>query len=140
MDISQITTQSELREAVKGRSDKYINEVVGDQGATVVMRVAEQMKEHFLPEKAKGREAVIQYDVAATDGVHTFHLEIADGRCQVAAGQAASPRITLKVALAPFLRLSTGELSAMSAFLSGKVKVKGDLMIGPLIETWFRFD
>ena len=38
-----------------------------------------------------------------------------------------------------FVKLITGELNAMSAFTSGKLRVEGDLMKSQLIEKLFKF-
>jgi len=38
-----------------------------------------------------------------------------------------------------FVKMMSGELNAMSAFTSGKLKVEGDLMKSQLIEKLFKF-
>jgi len=43
-----------------------------------------------------------------------------------------------KIAGEDFVKLITDELSAMSAFTTGKLKVEGDLMKSQLIEKLFR--
>jgi putative sterol carrier protein len=40
---------------------------------------------------------------------------------------------------ADFLRLISGQLPAMQAFTSGKLKIEGDLMKSQLIEKLFKF-
>ena len=54
-------------------------------------------------------------------------------------GSHGSPTTTIKMADADFVKLITGELNAMSAFTSGKLKVEGDLMKSQLIEKLFKF-
>lgn len=138
MDISKIASQSDLKNAILGQSDEDINRTLGADGVAIVMRVAETMKDHFLADKAKGQKAVIQYDVKAPDGVHSFHLQVGDDRCEVAAGKADAPRVTLKALLPDFLRIVTGDLPGMQAFFTGKVQVSGDVMFAQIMEGWFR--
>ena len=54
--------------------------------------------------------------------------------CAVAGGAAAI--VTLNVA--DFLRLITGKLNGMQAFMSGKLKIQGDMMFAQVMQGWFR--
>ena len=49
----------------------------------------------FHADRAQGLHAVYQFDVTG-DGGGEWHATIADGRCDVRPGQAASPDITLQ--------------------------------------------
>jgi putative sterol carrier protein len=137
-DLTTITTPEDLAALLDGRTDDDINEVVTSMGVDAVLdQVASAMEERFQADRAQGQNAVIQWDVDAPDGAHSFHLTIADGTCTAATGPATEPRVTIGLALADFLRLVAGQLDSMGAFMAGKIKVTGDLMFAQSMQTWF---
>src|SRR5580698_1275656 len=109
-DISSVSDRASLAEAIKGKSDDEINGSATGRSALIVNRVADGMKAHFVPHKAPKQRAVIQYDVRTPDGLLTFQVTVADGRCSVDAGKPQPPSVTLNVSLPNFLRLASGKL------------------------------
>jgi putative sterol carrier protein len=79
----------------------------------------------------------VQWDVNAPDGTHSRHLTIADGTIEVSQGKADSPRVTLILSLADFLRFVAGQLDGMQAFMSGKLRLMGDMMFAQVMQAWF---
>ena len=66
-------------------------------------------------------------------------MTVKEGTCEVNEGSHSSPTTTIKMGDNDFVNLITGELNAMSAFTSGKLRVEGDLMKSQLIEKLFKF-
>ena len=129
-----------LQRAVEARSNE---ELVGDiqrqEGGVdgVLEKVFNGMSESFNPDKAAGQQAVVQYEITAPDGSHEYAMRIADGRCEIDRGQAESPRVTLRIGLGDFLRLITGAANGMQLFMTGKLKVSGDLFFAQTYQSWF---
>ena len=129
-----------LQRAVEARSNE---ELVGDiqrqEGGVdgVLEKVFNGMSESFNSDKAAGQQAVVQYEITAPDGSHEYAMRIADGRCQIDRGQAESPRVTLRIGLGDFLRLITGAANGMQLFMTGKLKVSGDLFFAQTYQSWF---
>ncbi|MBI4610454.1 MAG: SCP2 sterol-binding domain-containing protein [Candidatus Rokubacteria bacterium] len=84
------------------------------------------MASRFKADKAQGVNAVIQYEITG-DGGGTWYATIKDGACSVAAGTAASPTLTLTMSGQDWLDMLAGKLSGQMAFMSGKLKLKGDM-------------
>lgn len=124
--------------ALEGRSDAEILNALDGRYEQTCAQILKGMKEAFLPEKAAGQTAVIQYEVRAPDAVHTYQLKIAGGKCEVAQDMSASPRVTLKLALCDFLRLASGRLNGVQAFIAGKLRLSGDMMFAQTMQVWFR--
>src|SRR5437867_8877919 len=123
----------------EGRSDEDITRGVEDRVVEGVLdEVFQGMTEAFLPDKAAGQSAVVQYDVTVAGEPHTYQLNIAGGRCEVVKGRADTPQVTLTLALPDFLRLVAGKLPPVQAFMSGKLKLQGDMMIATAMQGWFR--
>lgn len=136
--MAEITSPDQLRELVKGRSDEEIAQGVQSQGVDAVLdQVFEGMKDAFDPSRAAGQSAVMQYDVDAPDGVKTYQVVVDDGACAIEKGGQKDPRVTLQINLPNFLRLVSGELNGMQAFMSGQLKVTGDVMFAQTMQNWF---
>ena len=94
------------------------------------------MAGRFRADKAAGTNAVIQYDVSG-DGGGTWHAVIKDGACAVNAGAATSPNLTLHIAGQDWLDMLSGKQSGHMLFMSGKLKVKGDMGLAMRLGSMF---
>jgi putative sterol carrier protein len=140
--MSQIDASdfSSLREAVEQKSnDELVSSIQQQDGGVegVLDKVFTGMSESFSPAKAAGQQAVVQYEIGAPDGSHEYTMRIADGRCEIEKGRAESPRVTIRIGLADFLRLITGGANGMQLFMTGKLKVSGDLFFAQTYQSWF---
>jgi putative sterol carrier protein len=140
--MSQIDASdfSSLKDAVERSSNEELVGAIQQQEggvAGVLDQVFAGMSESFNPDKAAGQQAVVQYEISAPDGGHEYAMRIADGRCEIEQGRAESPRVTIRIALADFLRLITGNANGMQLFMTGKLKVSGDLFFAQTYQSWF---
>ncbi|MGH8998168.1 MAG: SCP2 sterol-binding domain-containing protein [Acidimicrobiia bacterium] len=128
----------ELRTAISGKSDDEINATMTEQGVEgVLAKIFDVMAVRFQPDRAAGQSAVIGWDITAPDGVHRYQLKVEGGTCTPVAGGDDPARVTLAMALPDFLRFLTGELEGMSAFMTGKLKLTGDMMFAQAMQAWF---
>ena len=86
----------------------------------------EAMGGRFRADKASGTNATIQYDVSG-EGGGTWHAVIKDGTCTVNAGPAPAADLTITMAAQDWLDMIGGKLNGQMAFMSGKLKLKGDM-------------
>jgi len=140
--MSQIDASdfSSLKGAVERSSnEELVGAIQQQEGGVegVLSQVFAGMAGSFNPAKAAGQQAVVQYEISAPDGVHEYAMRIADGRCQIDKGRAESPRVTIRIGLADFLRLITGKANGMQLFMTGKLKVSGDLFFAQTYQSWF---
>ncbi len=75
------------------------------------------------PEKIAGMKCVYQFRV----GNAAYRVALDEGKAGVAAGEAVSPNCTVTMAEPDFLDLISGKLNGQMAFLTGKLKVAGDM-------------
>ncbi|MGH9069974.1 MAG: SCP2 sterol-binding domain-containing protein [Acidimicrobiales bacterium] len=129
---------SELAGLIDERSDAEVNEAVAAAGTDALLKRAfATMGASFLAEAAAGEQAVVQWDVATPDGPRSWQVTVADGAASVAAGTVGTARVTLGVDMADLLRFLAGRLDGMQAFLSGRLRVSGDLMVAQAMQAWF---
>src|SRR5262245_20714961 len=128
-----------MGELIDGRSDDEIIGGVQQRGVENVLdQVFAGMVDAFLPEKAGKQHAVIQYEILIAGSTHTYQLAIADGKCVMAKGAPDKARTTLIADVPDFLRLITGKLGGMMAFVTGRLKLRGDMMFAQTMQGWFR--
>jgi putative sterol carrier protein len=94
------------------------------------------MPSRFRSDKASGTNAVIQYDVAG-EGGGTWHAVIKDGACTVNQGPATTPNLTLQVSAQDWLDMLSGKQSGQMLFMSGKLKIKGDMGLAMKLGSMF---
>ncbi len=84
------------------------------------------MPDRFDAAKAGDMNASITFDLSG-EGGGQWSVIIADGGCQVEEGAMESPSATVRMAAGDYADMVSGKLNPMMAFMSGKVKVEGDL-------------
>jgi putative sterol carrier protein len=86
------------------------------------------------PAKLAGIKAVFQFDISGADpGVYS--IAIADGKAAVSEGTSASSNITITMASNDFADMVEGKLDGITAFMGGKLKVKGDMMLAMQLQS-----
>ncbi len=137
--MADIGSREDLAAMIEGKSDDDINAGVAERGTDQVLgQIFDHMaKEAFRPDRAGNQSAVVGWDITAPDGTHSYQLKVADGTCTVLPGNAESARVTLGMALPDFLRFVTGQLDGMQAFMTGKLKLSGDMMFAQSMQAWF---
>ena len=101
-----------------------------------VKETFEAMPGRFRADKASGTNATIQYEISG-DGGGTWNAVIKDGSCAVSPGAAASPNLTLQIAAQDWLDMLSGKQSGQMLFMSGKLKVKGDMGLAMKLGSMF---
>jgi len=96
------------------------------------------MNAFFQADKAGGVDVVFQFRISGPGG-GDWHVTVKDGACTVTPGVHSKPTTTLKMSDEDFFKYVGGQLPAMQAYTTGKLKISGDLMKSQLIEKLFRF-
>jgi putative sterol carrier protein len=91
----------------------------------------------FIPEKAAGLDAVIQFKFTGAEPGE-WNAVIKDGKVEVQQGAHPTPRMTLTADSGDYVRIFTGELDGMKAFMEGKLKLAGDLNLAMKLMQMFK--
>lgn len=110
-----------------------------DQSAADITpdQVVQEMPNYFLPEKAGSTSAAIQFDLTG-DGAGKRFIKIADGKATSGQGEVENPNLTLTADSGDFVKIFTGGLDPTAAFMSGKLKIKGDMGLAIRMQSMFR--
>ena len=105
----------------------------------ILDEVFRRMEEHFRADKAQGVEAVVRCEIGgrADSGTDSYEATIREGTCTVSREPTAAPRVTLATDAVNFLKLVTGNVSGPELFMTGKLRVQGDLMFAASVTGLF---
>jgi putative sterol carrier protein len=112
--------------------------LAGDDRAPLLDAIFARIPGQFRPDNAAGQSAVIEWNITGgPNGTDTFQVTVADGACTVSRGATAEPRVAFSLGGVEFLNLITGQSDPMMMFMTGKVKVKGDMVLAASIPKLF---
>jgi len=103
---------------------------------TTVQEVFDKVSERFNPAAAKGLDAVCQFNITG-EGGGKWHAIVKGGACQIQEGEAEKPSVTLTMPADVWLGMVNKQVSGMQAFMTGKLKVSGDIMLAQRIPDLF---
>jgi putative sterol carrier protein len=131
IDPTQIDA-GELARNMSEASDEQLAELMsGPTRGQILAEIFRRMEEHFRADAARDADAVIHWRIGdgPDGGEDRWETVIADGACTVHEGFEAEPaRVTFRIGGADFLRLVTGNAAGPMLFMSGKLKIEGDMM------------
>ena len=79
-------------------------------------------------QQAAGKTVKLQNVVTGADGETRYYFKLQDGQADVGLGDLDDAEATLTADYETSAALSRAELNATSAYMSGKLKIQGDLM------------
>ena len=78
----------------------------------------------FQPDAAGDTDCSVQFNISTP-----MHIIIKNGACATHDGAAASSDVTITMDDDDLVSLMKGELNGMTAFMTGKLQLEGDLML-----------
>lgn len=105
--------------------------------ADEVKAIFDAMPGQLNADAAKGMTTVIQFNLSG-DGGGEYNVAIKDGACTVNTGAHASPNMTMTMAAQDYVDMITGKLNGQMAFMSGKLKIAGDMGLAMKMQSLFK--
>ena len=103
---------------------------------TSCKQVFEQMPSRFKKDAAQGLNAVYQFDLSG-DGGGKWQVLINNDQCEVKEGAHPSANCTISMAAQDYLDLVNGKLNPQMAFMSGKLRISGDMGLALRMQSLF---
>jgi len=97
----------------------------------------EGMKERFIPEKATGVDATVSYHITGKGG-GKWTLTIKDGKMTLTEEILKSPRVFIVARDSAYHDIVTGKLDGITAVLTGKMTIEGDVTFMPEFRGMFK--
>ena len=102
-----------------------------------VKAIFDAMPGQLNADAAKGMSSVIQFNLSG-DGGGNYHVVIKDGACSVGEGAHAAPNMTMTMAAQDYVDMISGKLNGQMAFMSGKLKIAGDMGLAMKMQSLFK--
>ena len=96
----------------------------------------EALPSRFHAEAAEGLTAVYQFNLSGDQGGQ-FRMQVAEQACRVTEGTHPSPNVTLSMAGEDCMAILEGRLNGVTAYLSGRLRVDGDMGLAMRLAAFF---
>jgi len=140
IDASQVDA-NELARNMAQATDEQLGELMASpMRSQILSEIFRRMSEHLREDKARDTEAVIHWRIAGhpTNGHDEFETVISGGTCVVREHiETNPPRVAFTIDGADFLKLVTGNAAGPTLFMTGKLKIEGDLMFAATAASLF---
>ena len=131
IDPTQVDANELARNMAQATDEQLAELMAGPLRATILSEIFRRMSEHFRADAARDTEAVIHWRIAGhpEKGHDEFETVISEGACVVREHiETDPPRVAFTIDGVDFLKLVTGNAAGPTLFMTGKLKIKGDLM------------
>jgi len=99
--------------------------------------IFDEMPKQLNTDAAKGMTSTIQFNLSGDNGGQ-WYVAIKDGKAEVSKGTAPSPNMTMSMAAQDYVDMTTGKLNGQMAFMSGKLKISGDMGLAMKMQSLFK--
>ncbi len=99
-----------------------------------VQALFETMASRFNAAAAGDMAAVFQYKLDEGDA---YYAAIAEGNCTLGEGEHEDPTVTLSMDSQTFQEVLDGETDGMQAFMTGRIRAEGDIMLATKLAALF---
>jgi NAD+ synthase len=104
--------------------------------AKTARQLIEELPQYFRPDRARGANAVIQFQLSGEDGGNWYAV-IKDGTCTVTEGVSSAAQGTIRMSTGDYVDLASGKLGGARAFMTGRVKTSGNATLLRKMQAWF---
>lgn len=101
-----------------------------------VNQMMNEIPDHFNPERAEGVSGVVQC-VFSGEQASDWVIRIENQTCSVTEERINDADLTIRADAEDGIKILTGKMDAMRAYMLGKIKVFGDLSLGMKLTTLF---
>jgi putative sterol carrier protein len=96
----------------------------------------DRIPERVNKDKIQGMNATYQFNITGENGQQHW-VKFENGEVTHGEGTAENPNITLTMEDENFVNLVTGKLNGQTAFLTGKLKIQGDMALAMKLQSVF---
>jgi putative sterol carrier protein len=136
----QVIADAFARYVARSSPERRARAMRGWKRPILTRRIFKAMEHEFDPTKGQDVDAVLHWEIGGRGdgGVDRWQVVIGDGRCRAARKLDREPTVTIKLDGLQFLELVTSIASGPELFMSGKLKIEGDVMLAARLASLFR--
>ena len=140
IDTSQVDPEEFAKNISKASDDDLKAAMSSPLRPTILNEIFSRMEEHFRAEAAGSVDAVIHWRIGGgpAGSENRYEVIVRNGSLTHTDEPAEEPRVTFRMDGATFLKLVTGNASGPMLFMTGKLKIEGDMMFAPQVQSLFK--
>jgi len=138
IDPAQVDEQEFARNLSKVPDEELREGMSGPMRDQILDEIFSRMEQHYTG--SGGVDAVIHWRIGGRSdgGYDEFEVVLKGGECTAKRGFESDPRVSLQLDGVDFLRLVTGNVAGPQLFMTGKLKIEGDLMFSASVAGMFK--
>ena len=139
----QAIEAEDFAKLIADTSDDQIEGIVsGPARKQVLDEIFRRMAEHVDPAAASATNAVVHFKIldrpdALGGGYDHYEVVFDDGACGASDQPKREPNVTIKMRPKDFLKLASNQASGPVLFMTGKLKLDGDVMLASRLTSFF---
>lgn len=126
--------------AIKATPDHQLAEgMAGDFRGQVLDEIFRRMQEHYDPKRSKKLDLVVHFELTGspTGQSDLFQVVLRNDQCVAGREATEDPKLKLTLDAVDFLKLATRNAVGMNLYISGKLKIDGNLILATRLEGLF---
>jgi putative sterol carrier protein len=142
-DLAQFEPE-QFAELIADASDDQLSEIIpGPLRKQVLDEIFSRMADHVEPAQIDGLDAVVHFKILDRPeeqggGYDHYEVVFAGGACRAGDSPGREPEVTIRTSGVHFLKLAGNRASGPTLFLTGKLKLEGDVMLASRLTSFFR--
>jgi hypothetical protein len=138
VDLSNIDVGDVIKMVGEATDEQLDEGMKGPQREEILAEVFRQIGDHYRPGPGAD-DAVIHWVITGRPdgGEDRWQVKLHDGKCDVSKDGGDDPRVTFTMDGPTFMRLVTGNAQGPMLFISGKLKISGDIPFAARVQSFF---
>jgi len=128
---------TDLSELSEGTDDEIAGRIHAAGTDEVLGGVFAGLPGRFQADRAAGVDAQVQWVITDAGEEHPYVVSVADGACTTEAGRVEGPRVTVTTDVVSFAKMMAGKAVGPQLYMTGKLKLQGDMMLAQRMTTFF---
>jgi putative sterol carrier protein len=142
-DLEQVGAEDFAKLVAEASREQLDGIVNGPARKQVLDEIFGRMAAHVEPERARGTDAVVHFKIldrpeSLGGGYDHYEVVFEDGKCTASDRIEREPQVTIRVGAVSFLKLAANQASGPTLFLTGKLRLEGDVMLASRLTGFFR--
>ena len=132
--------EAQLVQIVAGSTDQQLEELMASEARKDILDdVFRRMAEHVDQDRARDLTTVLHWKIydRPEGGYDHYEVVLEGGTCTVSESPSREAAITLKLKPSDFLKLVSGSASGPTMFMTGRLKLEGDVMLASRLTSMF---
>jgi putative sterol carrier protein len=139
-DVSSVDPEEFARNISEVPDEQLAEAMAGELRPVILGEIFRRMEQHFRADRAGDTDAVIHWQITgrADGGEDHYEVVVRDGSISATDEPSEEPRVSFRMDGVTFLRLVTGNASGPMLFMTGRLKIQGDMMFAPQVQSLFK--